>query len=273
MHVRETMRRHLGKAVAGAALAVTGTAAMVAVTLPGTAGADATPEGDARPAREAAAAPRKQGGIAPGTVVGAPAEGAEGRGRDPLTEDERARALRIAAAGQSFRSAERVDGDRGPQRLGVELAEPEADELDDPSAPRRADATFYDYRDDTLVTRTVNLATGKVEHTGTQRGVQPPLSGAEQTEATRLLIADPLGAGLRADYRDATGRRLTSPGQLRVFAMVYRATPGAGPAAVASCGEQRCARLFPKAVNGPWIDSRHVVINLSTGDVVTLNAR
>jgi hypothetical protein len=56
----------------------------------------------------------------------------------------------------------------------VDLAEPESDEVGKPDAPRRADVTFYDYRDDTLVTRTVDLGTGKVVSTGTQHGVQPP---------------------------------------------------------------------------------------------------
>ncbi|MEU7051433.1 hypothetical protein AB0A67_24215, partial [Streptomyces eurythermus] len=37
--MREKVRRHLGKVLTGAALAAAGTAAMVAVTLPGTAGA------------------------------------------------------------------------------------------------------------------------------------------------------------------------------------------------------------------------------------------
>ncbi|MDG9717833.1 Tat pathway signal sequence domain protein [Streptomyces sp. DH24] len=273
--MRKTVHRHLGKVVAGAAVAVAGTAAMIAVTLPGTAGADDTPEGGGRPVQQAAQGQdgRGPGRVTPGVVAEAPAEGATGEGRDPLTDDETERVFRIAVNRQLFRSGESVDGDRGPQRLGVELAEPEADELDDPDAPRRADVTLYDYRDDTLVTKTVNLATGKVERTGTQRGVQPPLSGAEQTEAARLLIADPLGAGLRADYQDATGRKLTSPDQLRLFAMVYRATPGAQPAALDRCGEHRCARLFPKAVNGPWIDSRHLVIDLSTGEVAALNRR
>ncbi|MEV6958006.1 Tat pathway signal sequence domain protein [Streptomyces sp. NPDC051207] len=277
--MRRTVHRHLGKVVAGAAVAVAGTAAMIAVTLPGTAGADDTPEGGGRPAQQAARGQEAQGQaqgqgqVAPGVVADAPAEGAVGEGRDPLTDDETERASRIAAHRQPLRSGEGVDGDRGPERLGVELAEPEAGELDDPDAPRRADVTFYDYRDDTLVTRTVNLATGKVEDAGTQRGVQPPLSAAEQTEAARLLIADPLGAGLRADYQDATGRKLTSPDQLRVVAMVYRAAPGAQPAALDACGEHRCARLFPKVTNGPWIDSRHLVIDLSTGKVAALNRR
>jgi hypothetical protein len=79
--------------------------------------------------------------VAPGVVAEAPAEGATGRGHDPLTDDETERALRIAVNRRLFHSSEGVDGDRGPQRLGVEPAEPEAGELDDPDVPRRRDVT------------------------------------------------------------------------------------------------------------------------------------
>lgn len=164
-----------------------------------------------------------------------------------------------------------MDGDRGPQRLGVDLADPAADEVDDPDAPRRAVVSFYDYKDDTLVTKTVNLDTGKVEGTGTQHGVQPPLSAAEQSEAASLLIADPLGAGLKADYKDATGKALTSPDQLQLAGMVYRAVPGAEPAVLDKCGEHRCVRLLPKVRNGPWIDTRSLVIDLSTRKVARIS--
>jgi hypothetical protein len=196
-----------------------------------------------------------------------PAEGEKGQGRDPLTDDEIARVSRLAVDRQLFNASEDVDGDRGPQRVSVDLADPAADEVDDPGAPRRAEVTFYDYKDDTLVTKTVNLDTGKVESTGTQQGVQPPLSAAEQTEAARLLIADPLGAGLKADYKDATGKELTSPDQLVLAGMVYRASPGAQDAALDQCGVHRCVRLLPKVKNGPWIDTRSVVIDLSARKV------
>ncbi|MET9387533.1 Tat pathway signal sequence domain protein [Streptomyces sp. NPDC002928] len=265
--MRETVHRHLGKVVAGAAMAVAGTAVMVGITLPGTAGADET--GGGKGGQSARQAAQDQGGaaVAPGVVEQAPAEGEKGTGRDPLTDDEIERVEKLALNRQLLTSGENVEGGRGPQRVGVDLAEPEASELDDPNAPRRADVTFYDYRGDTLVTRTVNLATGKVEQTSSQHGVQPPLSRDEQTEAARLLIADPAGAGLKADYKDATGDELTSPDQLLITAMVYRATPGAQPAVLDKCGEHRCVRLFPKVKNGPWIDARSLVVDLSARKV------
>ncbi|MEU1318337.1 Tat pathway signal sequence domain protein [Streptomyces tibetensis] len=274
--MRNIVHRHLGKMVAGTAIAVAGTAVMVAVTLPGTAGADdngtragrsVPQEADAAGADAAGAGGRA---VAPGVVEAAPAEGQQGEGRDPLTDDELRRVEKIALSRELFRSSESVDGERGPERLTVDLAEPEADEAGRPDAPRRADVTFYDYRDDTLVTRTVDLGTGKVVHTDTQHGVQPPLSRAEKAEAAGLLIADPLGSGLKADYKDATGKALTSPDQLQLSGAVYRAAPGAQPAVLDTCGEHRCVRLFPKVKNGPWVDARSLVIDLSARKVARL---
>jgi hypothetical protein len=271
--VRPPVRRHLGKVVAGTAIAVAATAVMVGITLPGTAGADDTGGGKGGQSTRQAAGQRQgdtAAAVQPGVVEEAPAEGEKGQGRDPLTDDEIARVEKIALNRQLLNAGKNVDGGRGPQRLGVDLAEPEADEVDDPSAPRRAEVSFYDYKDDALVTKTVNLETGKVEATGTQHGVQPPLSSAEQTEAARLLIADPLGAGLKADFKDATGKDLTSPGQLQLAGMVYRAVPGAEPAVLDKCGEHRCVRLLTKVKNGPWIDTRSLVIDLSTRKVARL---
>ncbi|MGW0609288.1 Tat pathway signal sequence domain protein [Streptomyces sp. NPDC002788] len=269
--MRNTVHRHLGKMVAGTGIAVAGTAVMIGITLPGTAGADDTGTGAGQSVAQQTGEGRAGRAVAPGVVEQAPAEGEKGKGRDPLTGDEIERVEKIALSRQLFRSSESVDGDRGPERLGVDLAEPEADEVGDPDAPRRADVTFYDYRDDTLVTRTVDLGTGTVVDTGTQRGVQPPLSRAEKAEAAGLLLADPLGAGLRADYRDATGKQLTSPDQLQLSGAVYRAAPGAQPAVLDRCGEHRCVRLFPKIKNGPWVDARSLVIDLSARKVAELD--
>jgi hypothetical protein len=272
--VRKIVHRHLGKVVAGAAIAVAGTAVMVGITLPGTAGADDTGGGKAASGRSAAQAGQgADGAVAPGVVEKAPAaEGAKGKGRDPLTDDEIQRVEQIAVNPQLLNASEDVEGDRGPERLTVDLADPKVGELDDPNAPRRADVTFYDYRDDTLVTRTVDLDSGKVVATGTQHGVQPPLSSAEYAEAASLLIADPLGADLKADYKDATDKELTDPNQLLLTGAVYRAVPGGQPAVLDKCGEHRCVRLFPKVKNGPWIDARSFVIDLSARKVAKLDS-
>ncbi|WP_371663302.1 Tat pathway signal sequence domain protein [Streptomyces sp. NBC_00280] len=273
--MRKIVRRHLGKVVAGTGIAVAGTAVMVAVTLPGSAGADesggtGTAGSTASTGGGSGQSAQEQAVVQPGVVEQAPAEGEKGKGRDPLTDDEMARVERIVLNRQLLNSSENVEGERGPQRIGIDLADPDAAEADRANAPRRADVSYYDYKDDTLVTRTVNLDTGKVERTGVQHGVQPPLSRAETVEATKLLMADPLGAGLKADYKDATGAELTSPDQLLVSSMVYRATPGAQPAVLDTCGDHRCVRLFPKVKNGPWIDARSLVIDLSARKVAKL---
>lgn len=271
--MRKIVHRHLGKVVAGAAIAVAGTAVMVGITLPGTAGADDTGGSNSGQSAQQAAQAQEQGGgaVPPGVVEGAPDEGDKGTGNDPLTDDEMDRAAKLAVNPQLRSAGENVEGDRGPQRLGVDLAEPDADELDDANAPRRAEVSFYDYKADALVTKTVNLDTGKVEQTSTEHGVQPPLSRAEYAEAAKILIADPLGAGMKADYKDATGKELGSPDQLLLNGAVYRATPGAQPAVLDQCGEHRCVRLFPKVKNGPWIDARSFVIDLSARKVAKLD--
>ncbi|MGC0328871.1 hypothetical protein RKD23_001861 [Streptomyces sp. SAI-170] len=277
--MRTIVHRHLGKVVAGAAIAVAGTAVMIGVTLPGTAGAGenggagsagngTAAAGQAAQGDDSGQAPGGAQAAEPGVVEEAPAEGEKGTGRDPLTDDETERVARLAMTRQQFDASQDVDGDRGPQRLAVDLAEPESDTA---NGPRRAEVSFYDYRNDTLVTKTVNLDTGKVEKTATEHGVQPPLSRAEYAEAARLLIADPLGADLKADYQDSTGKELTSPDQLLLNGAVYRAAPGAQPALLDKCGEHRCVRLFPKVKNGPWIDARSFVIDLSARKVGRLD--
>ena len=67
------------------------------------------------------------------------------------------------------------------------------------------------------------------------------------------------------------GKKLASPDQLRLDSMVYRASSGAQPAALDKCGEHRCVRLFPKVKNGPWIDSRDLIIDLSARKVAKLH--
>ncbi|WP_155058772.1 Tat pathway signal sequence domain protein [Streptomyces blattellae] len=279
--MRNAVHRHLGKVVAGAAIAVAGTAAMVAVTLPGTAGAGETGGNKAGAQQPVQGQGQGQGqeqeqaqgqtAVQPGVVEQAPAEGDKGKGSDPLTDDEVERAEQLAVSRQLFNASENVEGERGPQRLTVDLAEPEADAVDGQGAPRRAEVTFYDYWDDTLVTKTVDLDTGKVVETISQQGVQPTPSRAENIEAAGLLLADPLGAGLKADYKDATDNELTSPDQLWLSGGIYRATPGAQPAVLDKCGEHRCVRLFTKVKNGPWIDTRSLVIDLSARNVAELD--
>ncbi|MEU8826612.1 Tat pathway signal sequence domain protein [Streptomyces sp. NPDC048636] len=262
------IHRHLGKVVAGAAVAVTAAAVIIGVTLPGSASGDEGPGGGGP---QGSAAEQGQAAPRPGVVESAPEQGKKGTGRDPLTDDEMKRAQSLALSRDFRAGSENVKGKKGPEHLSTDLAELGPEEVGAAAPPRRADVTYYDYKDNTYVTKTVDLGTGKVEHTDTQRGVQPPPARGEAVEAARVLINDKLGAGLKKDFKDATGRELTGPGQLTVTGFVYRAgVDNAGPAAVKDCGEHRCVRLFTRVVNGPWIDTRQLVIDLSDHSVARL---
>ncbi|MDF3139937.1 MULTISPECIES: hypothetical protein [unclassified Streptomyces] len=117
----------------------------------------------------------------------------------------------------------------------------------------------------------MNLSTGRVELTRSTTGAQPPPAGPESREALRVLLADPLGQGVRQDYESATGRPLTGDRQLRVQGMTYD-TPPTGVAELADCdGTHRCVRLFTSVRNGPWIDTLKFVIDLSDRTVHRLS--
>lgn len=260
-HRRPTARRLL----TGAALALTGTAVAAAVTLPMNAsGDDGTPNPAPTTAAPATSSPYESSGT-PGHHAPAAAPEATGTGNDPLTDAEIERAQRLAlSSDRQLRAAgEDVRGRGGkPQFLTTALADPEGT-----GAERRADILFYDYGDDRLVKKTVNLTTGRVERTSSTRGVQPPPAGPESREALKVLLADPLGQGVRQDYRSATGRPLTDDRQLRVQGMTYD-TPPPGDTGLADCdGRHRCVRLFTSVRNGPWIDTLKFVIDLSDRSV------
>ncbi|MEU3746447.1 MULTISPECIES: Tat pathway signal sequence domain protein [Streptomyces] len=290
----EIARRHLGKVVAGAAMAVTGTAVAVAISLPGSAGANgaagtagtagvagtagsggtsagggsagATGQGQAGTTADGAAeAGAQAAGSAPppATVAPAAAEGDKGIGSDPLTDDELTRAEELALAPPAAAAQENVEGGKGPQHLGTVLADPLPGD-----GSRRAEVRFYDYARDELVTRTVNLGTGKVERSAAQRGVQPSAHPEELREALELILASPLGKGVKEDYKDATGKQLTSTGQLWFNGDVYRPYREKNvPAQLAKCGEHRCVRLVTKVLNGAWIDTRNLIVDLSARTV------
>ncbi|MER8044772.1 Tat pathway signal sequence domain protein [Streptomyces sp. NPDC094032] len=271
----EIVRRHLGKVVAGTAMAVTGTAIAVAVAVPGIAGADESPPGRAAAqGAQGAGGGGQQGGGAgergsepgPAALASAPPEGAKGIGTDPLTDDELRRAEALALTPPGAAAQKNVEGGRGPQHLATELADPLPGEPS--SGPRRAEVRFYDYGRDELITRTVNLDTGKVEQSGAQRGVQPSAHPEELREALGLILASPLGKGVKEDYKDATGKELTSAGQLWFNGDVYRTYREANvPAQLAKCGEHRCVRLVTKVLNGAWIDTRNLIVDLSARTV------
>ncbi|NGN65029.1 hypothetical protein G5C51_14130 [Streptomyces sp. A7024] len=194
---------------------------------------------------------------APGQYVAPAAPQGAGTGRDPLTADERQAAVRAAlSADRPLRTQSKdVAGRAGdPQLISSALAED--------TEGRTAEVRFYDYGDNTLVVKTVDLSTGKVTDSEAAKGAQPPPGVRESREAAKLLIASPQGDGLRTDYRAATGRALTGVDQLRVQGGSYAARPG-DPAELRECGAHRCVRLWTRVADGPWIDTRGYVIDLS----------
>ncbi|WP_406066817.1 Tat pathway signal sequence domain protein [Streptomyces sp. NBC_01077] len=266
-------------------MAVTGTAVAVAISLPGLAGADDTPGGRGTVGVGAAGTAGSAGASgssgeqgtdgtqgdaqapgtapAPATVAPVAAEGEKGVGSDPLTDDELARAETLALAPPGAAAQQNVEGGRGPQHLGTDLADPLPGD-----GTRRAEVRFYDYARDELITRTVNLATGKVEKSGAQHGVQPSAHPEELREALELILASPLGKGVKEDYKDATGKELTSTAQLWFNGDLYRTYREANvPAQLARCGEHRCVRLVTKVLNGAWIDTRNLIVDLSARTV------
>lgn len=254
---REQHRTALRRLVAGTALAVVGTAAMVAVTLPMSAAGDEG-EGTARtgvtPSASASATPADE---SPAPYAAPPATGS-GTGADPLTDDEIDRARRAALTGdRTLRTtSENVRGKDGtPQFLTAELGEGAED------GARSADVFFYDYRDDRFVKKTVDLGTGKVVRAESATRVQPAPSGQESREALKVLLASPLGDGVRQDFEAATGQPAGDGDRLAVQGLVYERSGTAGPA---DCdGTHRCVRLFTRVKGGPWIDTRQFVVDLS----------
>ena len=134
--------------------------------------------------------------------------------------------------------------------------------------------SFYDYRSDSYVTRTVDLGTGKVESTDTQHGVQPPPSHAEAVEAARLLIAAPLGRGPEGR---TTG---TPPGKrphlartrspLSGFVYRGRAEARRRRARWPTAGSTAVSALFTKVKNGRGSTPGRFVIDLSARTVARL---
>ncbi|MFD5386587.1 hypothetical protein ACFWMG_16905 [Streptomyces sp. NPDC127074] len=136
------------------------------------------------------------------------------------------------------------------------------------SAPdSRAEVQLYDYASDTLITRLVDLRSKKVLDSARQHGVQPPPTLAEAREGVKVVLADRrLGPGMRDSYTSQTGKRLTSPSQLRLQSMSFlgsRAKGVDGARKVSRCGEHRCVQLFVRLPGGKWIDTSRIVIDLS----------
>ncbi|MBL1100664.1 Tat pathway signal sequence domain protein [Streptomyces coffeae] len=214
------------------------------------------------------------GSAAPGTTPAAVITSHNG----PLTSEESRKATRIAIDHPTSRRGAAGTG-RERNAAGAAGAEP-LDTHRPPRSPSKsaapdgeAEVQLYDYASDSLITRRVDLRSGKVLASGRRHGVQPPPSLAEARQAVRILLADRrLGPGMRASYASATHRKLTSPAQLRLQGMAFlasRAEGVKGARQVSRCGAHRCVQLFVRIPGtqgrdgGRWIDTSRIVIDLS----------
>ncbi|MFD1936086.1 MULTISPECIES: hypothetical protein [Nonomuraea] len=171
---------------------------------------------------------------------------------DPLTPEEIARAGEIATATTHQKAGQ------------TELLYVERDDDKDAEQARRAEAYLYDYADDTVIVRTVDLGASKVVEETKGKGVQPPPSKREELRAAELLLAHPrLGSGVRQSFRKAAGRELASPSDLALRGLIYSPERGA-------CATHRCLRLFVRLPNGTFLDTSRIVIDLSAKKVHTL---
>ena len=203
----------------------------------------------------AAVAPQHEDVAAPAT----------GTGRDPLTPDEAALAEAVALDHEAVEGMTDVNGDDGPELLSIELAAD--DPAGDPDA-RLADVYAYDYSTDVLVKQVVDLTAGEVVRSATAPGMQPPPSEAEVAAAFALLLADPAGAGLAAQFRVITGEELTAPEQVTGTGASFVAPEGATQAS--ACGRHRCLTLFAQIPDGPYVDLSALVVDLSDQTVIRL---
>ncbi|WP_148082206.1 hypothetical protein [Streptomyces botrytidirepellens] len=200
----------------------------------------------------------------------------------PLTSKETREASRIAVGTEDGQRGEKKDT-QGKKNDGGEknAAGGAGAEVLDTRRPARAksaaastpdseaEVQLYDYASDSLITRLVDLRSGKVVRSTRQQEVQPPPTPAEVRQAVKVILADRrLGDGMRASYRAETKKRLTSPSQLLVQGMSFlgsRAEGVKGAEQVSQCGAHRCVQLFVRIPGGKWIDTSRIVIDLSAG--------
>jgi hypothetical protein len=198
---------------------------------------------------------------------------------DPLGADatRKAEVLAVdAVEGQAGRSAEPADPNRPDALEGVQpvLADDVTGKDAGTSGVRRQDVFLYDYAEEKGVQAVVDATTGRVESVVARRGFQPPPSRAETEAAVSLLLADAeFGPSLKAQYRKATGRDLTGPGDVYSQALIFRSAQATGvPGAdrAAACGDHRCVQTFVGLPDDSWVDTTKVVVDLTDARVLRL---
>ena len=204
------------------------------------------------PSTEVAAEPATVSNPLPGP------EPVTGVGDDPLTGPEVDQARAVALDPQLVAAAQDVTGAQGAEYLSWEIIEG--------GTGRDAAFYFYDYRADELVKQVVDVTGGKVTGSFRAKDMQLPASDREVATALDLLLADPVGADVRAVYTQVTGKPWSGPGELAVEAHIYHARPADTEAG--KCGEHRCVQLVARVTDGPFVDLNDIIIDLSGRTVV-----
>lgn len=188
-----------------------------------------------------------------------------GDARGPLSTDETGYAIHLASTDDSIPDdATNVRGKAGPEYLYAELP----DDID--STGRKAVIVLYDYTGNKTYRQVVNLKTGDVASTSAQR-LQPPPSPDEATAAVTIAIgAEPAQRFLK-QFEQSEGVPLVTPDQVTYVAgsWTHDGTTPNGK----DCGIERCAQLIVKTTSGTYLDTIGLVVNLSTGKVVTLGSK
>lgn len=185
-----------------------------------------------------------------------------GESRDPLSTDETGYAIHLASTADSIPAgATNVSGEAGPEFLYAELP----DDVD--STGRKSLVVLYDYTGNKTYHQTVNLKTGDVSSKSAAR-LQPPPSPDEAKTAAAIAIDAKPALPFIAQFEESEGVPLISAEQVGYVAgaWVYDGTTARGK----SCGSDRCVQLMVKTTSGIFLSTSDFVVNLSTGDIISL---
>lgn len=188
-----------------------------------------------------------------------------GESREPLSTKETGYAIHLASTDDSIPAdATDVRGEAGPQFLYAELP------TDIDSTGRKAVIVLYDYTGDRTYQQAVNLKSGEVSSTSAER-LQPPPSPDEATAAITIAINTAPAPQFTRQFERSEGVPLVSADQVAYVAGAWRydGTTTGGK----ECGADRCAQLIVKTTSGAYLDTGDLVVNLSTGRIVTLAAK
>lgn len=185
-----------------------------------------------------------------------------GQSRDPLSTDETGYAIHLASTADSIPAgATNVRGKAGPEFLYAELP----DDVD--STGRKSLVVLYDYTGNKTYHQTVNLKTGEVSSKSAER-LQPPPSPDEAKAAAAIAIDAKPALPFVTQFEDSEGIPLISYEQVGYVAgaWTYDGTTSRGK----SCGTDRCMKLMVKTTSGIFLGTSDFVVNLSTGETISL---